>query len=378
MKNSENIENKKNNISFHSLSAEFLGTPVVDESFGSNAWINFGQKNDFPNELLDLFQNASPIHSAIIKRKADMVAGNGFLFKEELKYMLKNKFSEDSLNEIVYKIALDIVLFGGFYLEVIWNAAGDYISQFEHIPFQKVRVSKPNNPGYWISRDWMKYRKKENEPFFMPKFNPSSAQEDKKQIFQYKVYSPGMEYYSLPTYQSALNYIRLDLEISTFHLRSVQNGLTPGMIVILKDGIPTDDQKQMIIDNAKASFQGSNNAGETVFVFCESDEKKPEFVPIQLAATDERFNQMMQLIDEKIMLAHNFTAAVAGLEVEGKLGARQELEEQIDYLQNTVITPIQIKIENVFDKFGKINEVEETFELNNFDFYSKEIIEKIQ
>lgn len=347
------------------------GTPVVSEFFGSNPWINFGANNDFPQELIRLYHNSSPIHTDLINRKAAMIAGNGFDIQND--FTLNNYYIDD-LNMIVKKAAFDKVLFGGFYLNVTWSKDRKSIARVQHIPYEKVRVAKCDQdkgdmPGFYISKDWLRWRRKENTPQFIAEFNPMIARKNPSQIMFFKTYTPGMEYYALPAYNSALNYIKLDYEISTYHLKNVQNGLMPGMIIVNKSGIPTAEERAEIYNETKASMSGAENAGDFIMVYAETPEKAPEFIPVQLNSSDQRFKDLIEQIKDTVKLAHSFTSAIAGIETSGKLGTSVEITEQLQYMQSVVISPIQQEIEYAFNKIGKINGSDDTLTLKKFVIY---------
>lgn len=368
---------KNDNFSFMSFGRTETGTPKVDEKFGNQEWINFGQSNDFPQELLRLYQNSSSIHSAIIKRKVDMIAGQGWKAIPQLKELISNEFSENDLNEVVYRCAFDLVIFGGFYLNIIYSKGGT-VAQVEQIPFEKVRVAKPNQEterveGYFVSKDWTRYKRSENTPVFYDRFNVNNGKNSPSQILQVKIYTPGMDYYPLPNYMPALNYIKLDYEISTFHLKSVQNGLMPGMIIVNKMGVPPAQEREAIYNEVKQKYSGSDNAGDFIMVFAENSEKAPEFIPVELNATDQRFKDLSEQINSTIMRAHSFTSAIAGIETAGKLGSRQELEEQLEMLQTTVISPLQNITNRAFNKVAQANNLPEEFELDHYRMFRTDL-----
>lgn len=354
-----------------------VGTPVISEYFGSNQWVNFGVNNDFPQELIRLYQNSSILHSTLIDRKVDMIAGSGF--ETESPFTL-NEYSKDTLNIIVRKCAYDRVLFNGYYLNVIWSKDGKSIAQVEHLPYEKMRIAKfdadtKRNPdkieGYYFSKDWSRRRRVENEPVFFADFNPELSKEYPSQVIFVKSYSPGLDYYTLPSYNSALNALKLDYEISTYHLKNVQNGLMPGMIIVNKSGIPTAEERAQIYDETKASLAGADNAGDFIMVYAETPEKAPEFIPVQLNSSDQRFKDLREQLNNEIMIAHKFTNAIAGIETAGKLGSSQEITEQLMYIQNTVISPIQNDLEATFNKIAKINKLNDELKLKKYFIYDE-------
>lgn len=367
------------------------GTPLVNEYFGSNKWINFGVNNDFPQEIIRLYQNASILHSTLIDRKVDMIAGSGF---ENKIPFIDNEYSREDLNKIVRKIAYDVVLFSGYYLNIIWSTDGKTISQIEHLPYQKMRVAKydcdsKNNSnqleGYYFSKDWLRYRRSENTPLFIPDFyqnfnelgitNEEFNIQYPSQVMFIREYSPDLDYYTLPSYNSALNALKLDYEISTYHLKNVQNGLMPGMIIVNKSGIPTAEEREQIYSETKRRLSGADNAGDFIMVYAESAERAPEFIPVQLNSSDQRFKDLREQLDSQIMIAHKFTNAIAGIETAGKLGNSQEITEQLQYIQNTVITPLQKGIESTFNEIAKINGVTEEIKLVKYKIFDTETVQ---
>ena len=347
------------------------GTPTISEYFGSNQWINFGNDNLFPQELIRIYQNASTMHSSLINRKVDMVAGNGF---DTDTPFIRNEYSNDSLNVIAKKVAYDKIIFGGFYLNVIWSKDGNTISQIEHLPYEKMRVAKCDEekdeiPGYYMSRDWARKNRRENKPVFMAELDKDLAKEYPSQVMFFRTYSPGLDYYTLPYYNSTLNFLKLDYEISTYHLKNVQNGLMPGMIIVNKSGIPTAEERAQIYDETKASLAGADNAGDFIMVYSETPEKAPDFIPVQLNSSDQRFKDLMNQINSTVMRAHSFTSAIAGIETSGKLGTSTEIVEQLQYMQSTVIAPIQKDIEDAFMSIARMNGDEEILNLNEYTIF---------
>lgn len=363
------------NINFFKFGRYEVGTPIVKEHFGKNKWIEYGVKNDYPQELIRLYQNSSSLHSKLIKRTADMIAGNGFNPVAGLKEFMDNKFSKEKLDKIAYKCALDLVLFGAYYLKVIWNQEGK-IAQIEHQPLEKVRIEKPwedscEIKGFYISADWKLFRKEEYKPIYINAFNPEDFKNSPEQLFYVKQYCPGMDYYTLPSYSSAINWIKLDYEISTFHLKNVQNGLMPGMIIINKQGIPPAHIREAEYNELKKRYSGSDNAGDFIMVYAESPDKAPEIKPIELNGTDKRFDTLMTQIDTKIKLAHGYTSALAGIDISGKLGSKNEIQEQLEYFQITTVKPLQKIVEDSFNELAVVNGLPEQFELKEYKMFKE-------
>lgn len=355
-------QNESNKFNFFTLNRNNqLGTPVVSEVFGNQDWVKFGDDNLFPQELIRIYQNSSPLHTGLIKKKVDMIAGLGFNPIASLQPFISNQFSKEDLNEIIYKCAFDLVIFGGFYLNVIWSVGGKQIAQVEHINYEKVRCQKPQDEdseevsNYYISKDWSRIRRSENTPKLIAAFNPSISTEAPSQLLSVMTYTVGMDYYSLPDYMSILNWLKLDYEISVFHLRSVQNGFMPAMVIINKAGVPPAEEREKIYQDLKDRYAGAINAGDFIMVFAEDDASKPEFQPITLNNDDERFKDLMVQLNQEILLGHGATSMVAGLETSGKLGSKDDINNEYKLFQVTKIAQYQELIERSVNKLAKIN-----------------------
>jgi len=189
------------------------------------------------------------------------------------------------------------------------------------------------------------------------------------QVIFFKTYSPGMDYYTLPSYMPALNDIKTSYEISTYHLKNIQNGFAPQMIIINKSGIPTAEQREEERRDIVATMTGAENTADITMVYAESAEKAPEFVQIQPNSSDQRFRDLRLSITSTIMQVHKFTSAIAGIETSGKLGSSQEITEQLEYMQSTVINPLQLDLENAFKKISRINGQEELLNLKKYTIF---------
>jgi len=370
-----------NKTPIQSFGRYYTGTPLVSEYFGANPWISFGPENDFPQEIIRLYQNASPIHRVLIDRKVDMIAGGGF---EQDSPFIRNEYFKEDLNMIATKVAYDKVIFNGFYLMISWDKTFTTISRIQHLPYEKMRIAKydcdtKRNPdkqeGFYFSKDWLNYRRKDNYPVFYPEYDVMKNEDieyrknNPDQVIFFKTYSPGMDYYTLPSYMPALNDIKTSYEISTYHLKNIQNGFAPQMIIINKSGIPTAEQREEERRDIVATMTGAENTADITMVYAESAEKAPEFVQIQPNSSDQRFRDLRLSITSTIMQVHKFTSAIAGIETSGKLGSSQEITEQLEYMQSTVINPLQLDLENAFKKISRINGQEELLNLKKYTIF---------
>lgn len=379
-------ENKTQNLGFFSFGRFQTIQADFKEVIDKKDFIGFGEKNDFPEEIIRLYHTSSPLHTALIDKTAQMTSGNGWnkeLLAEGIKERLffENRFSQDNLDAIAEKAGIDLALFGGFYLNIIWDNTGKFVAQIEHVPFQNVRAQKAYDKitGYYVSRDWSNIKKPENKEVLYPAFDPELAagEGNKSQILAVFNYSAGMNFYPLPAYKACLDSVKANYELNLYNLKAIQNGFNAGMIIVNK-GHYTEEEQDQLYNDIKKKYTGAEAANDFIMLFAPDAESTPEIVPINPSVTDGRFIQLKESIVEDIIEGHKATSAVAGREVAGKLGSRQEIEEQHDIFNKTVVQPLQKKIEDTFNKLASINGLASVFQLNAYDFFAVAQIEEEQ
>jgi hypothetical protein len=348
--------------------------PIFKEN-RNGKWIDYGSDNLYPQYLLDVYQNRSNKHKAIINRKVDMTTGQGIkpATTEELKKFLKNTFGEYDMEELSVKINFDLEIYGGFALGVRWNIDGSKIAAIDYIPYHKVRLS-PDEQEALVSKDWANWRKKENYPTEWQLFDPKKAVESPTQMFYFTLDIVGCEYYPIPYYSSTINWIELDFEISNFHLSSVRNGFMPSFLLNFASGIPTHEQMQDAYREFENKYTGTENAGKFILTFSEGQDQKPELIPINLNDSDERFIMLHKEMKDEIFIGHGVVSPMLfGIRTEGQLGGRDELLEALAIFQSTYVNKRQKTIEKQLNKLAKWAGVIEPIEFMNYEIDFKQI-----
>ena len=341
----------------------------------SKGWVSYGTNNTYPNYLVNL-KRTSPKHSAILKRKADMIAGKGFIETALNKAFIDNAYSKESLDRIAFKCGYDLVIYGGFALNVVWSIDKTSIAKIEYIDFSKVRISTESLPHekskdffkpsdleyYWYCDDWSNTRKYAPELIqgFSQKYRGQISsdvhQGSPNQLLYFLEYEPGCDYYTLPDYISGVDYIQLDGAISQFHLQSVKNSFAPSFIINFNT-IPTEDEMDQLYKDMERQYAGTSNAGKVLLTFSDGKERAPEITKIDLNASDERFRDLHEQIKENIFIVHSCSEAILGISTPGKLGGTQELINSYTIFKEEVINPKQKEIEDEFNKLARINKV---------------------
>jgi len=312
--------------------------------------IEFGKDNLFPQYLLNIYNNeGSPINKSIINKKTKMVAGNGF--QDILDPALKEFVKKHKLEKIMKRASLDYEIYNGFAFEVIWDREGINITSLKHIPFQKIRVGIKSEDipydHYWISTDWANYRKAEYAPEWIRPFN--SLVKQGRQLFYYIEYNPESEFYPIPYYSTTMNWIEMDYEVGRFHLNQLKQGYTPSFILNFATGIPTMEEQDDFYRDFKKNYSGTENSGKIIITYSDGVDGKPEFIPVALNDSDDRFIMLKEQVTENIVLGHEVPQQIF-LATPGKLGSTEERSELMEEFQNTYITPRQENMEEVINE----------------------------
>jgi DNA-binding MarR family transcriptional regulator len=353
--------------------------PIYKEVKGKD-WIYYGEKNDYPNYLLRIYNNSAK-HNAIVTGKVDYICGNGWSVNaddpmEKAKaYGMINKVNstDESLNELTKKLTTDLSIFGGYYLQVIWTKATGEIAELYHVDYYKVRTNNDNSEFY-VSDNWIKNDNVNPRPDFetFPAFDPNNR--TGSQILYFKEYRAGANTYSLPDYRGAISYIELDISIGEYHLNTINNGMFSSKLINLNGGKVSQEEEDRIERQFTDKFSGSKNAGKFMLAFNDSKENEPSIVDLSGTELDKHFDLLNKTVQQEIFSGHKVTSPMLfGVKTEGQLGGRAELREASELFQNTYVNSKQRSLEEIINYLYKFNELTAQLELKktepiNFEF----------
>jgi predicted transcriptional regulator len=314
-------------------------------------YIEFGEKNDYPNYLLALY-NKSAKHNAIVKGKVNYIIGNGWKSDEvdpiaDQFIAQPNQF--ESLNDLTRKVSIDIEIFGGAYLEVIWSVTGGQLTDVLHIDYTKIR-SNTDNTQFWYKKDW---NERKDELIPMMAFNTKVRQG--KQILYIKEYRPGLDTYALPGYMGALNYIESDIEVSRHVLGNAQTGFSASKLITLPNGEPSPDEKRNIERRFTDRFSGSDGK-KFILSFTTDPARKP--IIEDLGASDitkEDFTRVDLIIQNNLFAGHQITSpSLFGIAEPGQLGSRTQMRDSYEIFKNTYVNDKQQFLESLFNQLATL------------------------
>jgi hypothetical protein len=296
-------------------------------------WVNYGIRNNYPNLLLDLY-NQSPTHRACINFGVQSIVGNGVDYDSmQLDGTQVIPNYAESWDDLIKNISLDFLIYGSYAIQIIRNKDGKTFS-FWHMPLDKVRWSEYDEDGqitsYWICNDWTATG--QNPPFEIQAFDmrdDSEIKNGKPYLYVYRQYSPAMTYYTQPHYQAGIKAIQSEIEYVNYDLKTTVNGFVPSGMLVLNE-VETDEQRQAIIKNVTQMFQGSENANSVMITFRNNvDENKPEFVPF--SANQGNINLYASANERtvsRILASHQIpNASLVGMPDIGQTGFASEADK---------------------------------------------------
>ena len=340
----------------HVLELSSYTTPVIQES-KRDAWVEFGEDNNYFQFIIDRYVN-STTNSSVINNVSRLIYGRGLSALDASKK--PNEYAQMMAlfhADCIRKIVLDRKMFGQFAMQIHYSQDHKRILKAYHIPVNLLRAEKCNKDGeiegYYYSDNWLDVKK--YAPKRIPAFGYSNEQIE---ILYSKPYAVGMKYYALPDYQGGLPYAKLEEEIADYLINEVQKGFAGRVVINFNNGVPTEEQQQIITGKVKSQLTGPR--GEKVIIgFNNNQESKTTVDTMPVNDAPDLYNSLSEECVKKIMLAHNVTSPLLfGLgSANGFSSNADELKNASILFDNMVIKPIQDQIIDAFDKILAFNGV---------------------
>lgn len=347
-------------------------SPTVQEVRGRD-WIEYGTddwKNLYPQFLIDLYYSSS-ISAAIINSTSEMIAGEALIIEDEderdlearvkLENFINRANGNESLHEVIKKIAFDFKLQGGFALNIVWSKDRTQIAEIYHVDVSKIRCARPDEfgktTGYYISADWTNTR--QNKPYYVPAFN-ANDRTSANQIMYSGLYSPDMNSYYTPDYVSCNNWALIDSRVSEFHLNNISNGFAGSFMISFANGVPTREERIQIEQSLTDKFCSETNAGKFVLTFSDDKTRTPEITPINTSDLDKQYLALQELLTSNILSGHRVTSkTLMGIDTANGFSSNtDEIINAANFYLNTVIKPFQDQI---------VKQLRKIFQINNMD-----------
>lgn len=308
-------------------------------------WVLNGSDNNYFDYVNNRYIG-SPTNSAIIDTYRSLTFGKGLTAKDASRKPLQWANLVASLpKKDLRKVVNEYILQRNAAFQVIRKKGGEGFT-LKHLPIKTLAPQKANEDGevegYWYCTSWKDYRKAEFTPEFFEKWTPDTKQD--VTILYINDCESDINYYSLPTYQSGLQYAEMEEEISNYYINHIKNGFSFGYIVNMNNGtLANEEERETVRRKIKQQLTGSNNAGKMVISFNNGKEAEITIVPIVENASHKQWETINKESEEKIMRSHRVVSPMLfGIKNNTGLGNNaEELDTALRLTMDMVINPIQ-------------------------------------
>jgi hypothetical protein len=242
-------------------------------------------------------------------------------------------------------------------MQVIYSKDRKTVARVEHFPIETLRAEKADEKGncnaYYYHSDWTKI-KPNDKPKRIPAFGKSK---ESIEIFVIKPYRAGYYYFSPVDYQGGLQYAELEEEIANYHINNIKNGLAPSMLINFNNGVPNDEERELIERRIYDKFSGTSNSGKFILSFNDSSETSASIDPVILSDAHNQYEFLSTESSKKILVSHRIVSPMLfGIKDQTGLGNNaDELKTASILTDNVVIRPFQDLLIDAFDQVLAIN-----------------------
>ena len=347
-----------------------LTLPYVNGRNQTNGYIPFGQDNLFP-ELLNQIFYSSPLHGSIVGYKVNAAVGGGFNIvadrltpqdKLEL-YTLERKLN---IKKVVPAVTQQLILHNRVYFKLCFDEKMK-LTKIVNLSPEKLRVNL-DRKRYYICDDWSSRIGVQE----IKRYTPTCR--DYEQLFVYEVDSIGQDYYSLPSYTSALNFAFLSGELSYFAKSNIQNSVFPSFAMMFPKRPQSEEEKNMI-RNTIDRLKGAANAGKAVAFFANSQDQLPKIESLPTNGNDKLFQEASQLNTEQICFSHTIDPILMGIRTTGSLGNGSDIKQAYVIFEKNVVMPLREMVADIFNELLFIAKIDADFTINNYQIINEAIVE---
>lgn len=344
--------------------------------FTGAKWVRFfTQKDDFLKSLIAIVNN-SPTLRRIIEDKTNMVVGDGFIpMKGKSNTLLTTSMkgeviTDDSLNdiedvisqvnlhgqnlqEVLAQLAFDYDAFGNSFCEIVKGKVGsEPFTYIYHVPVYNIGIRKAEADqlikSVGIYDNWEEVPLTTDGVFYesegfreVPMYPDFKKFEDgtQRSVIHVKQYAAGYFYFGLPEWIGAKMWAEMEYRIQRFNTSKFENGFMPSGIMQFFGSITPAEAKKLV-EGIESKFTGMAN-NHKLFVQVLRDEKlKANWIPTSKENEGEFLN-LQNLAASAIVVANRWSKSLAGFATAGQLGSNQQIRQEMEYLQSTVIKPRQ-------------------------------------
>ena len=316
--------------------------------------VEWGNRNSYPDYLLDLYNNVPTLRS-IINGNIDFITGDDVSILPLTDNLPNGQMNNrgDNIREQIKDIAKDYEIYGGFALQIIRNLIG-MVAEVYYIDMRFLRTNKEGNVFYYCE-DWSKSGKKDVivYPAFMPNLNWDTLDDEQKNrnassiLYVKNIHT---QVYPAPLYAASIKACEIERLIDDFHINSLQNQFVSSAIINFNNGDPGDEMKKEIEDAINEKFAGAANGGRIMLSFNKNKESATDIVEFEVKDFGERYKALSEHSRQQIFTAFRANPNLFGIPTEGNGFANEQYAESFKLYNRTQIQPVQRLIADTYDK----------------------------
>ena len=316
--------------------------------------VEWGNRNAYPDYLLDLYNNVPTLRS-IINGNIDFITGDDVSILPLTDNLPNGQMNNrgDYIREQIKDIAKDYEIYGGFALQIIRNLIG-MVAEVYYIDMRFLRTNKEGNVFYYCE-DWSKSGKKDVivYPAFMPNLKWDTLDDEQRNrnassiLYVKNVHT---QVYPAPLYAASIKACEIERLIDDFHINSLQNQFVSSAIINFNNGDPGDEMKKEIEDAINEKFAGAANGGRIMLSFNKNKESATDIVEFEVKDFGERYKALSEHSRQQIFTAFRANPNLFGIPTEGNGFANEQYAESFKLYNRTQIQPVQRLIADTYDK----------------------------
>jgi len=135
--------------------------------------------------------------------------------------------------------------------------------------------------------------------------------------------------------------------------------LLPSMLINFNNGIPTEEERELVERRIIEKFSGTSNAGKFILAFNDNKEMAASIEPVQLTDAAQQYEFLSEESREKLMVGHRITSPMLlGIKDGSGLGSNaDEIKTASLLFQNTVIRSTQEMVLDAMEQLLAYNEI---------------------
>ncbi len=333
----------------------------------NDAWVNFGEKNDYYQFLIDRYNN-STTNNQVINNIVKLIYGKGLTATDAAQK--PNEYAQLVTllpKDDIKKAVTDLYLLGQCALQVIYAKGGKTIVEVKHVPAHLLRPEKCNEDGeienYYYSDNWADIKNFKPEP--IPAFGTVN---NGIEILTIGNYTVGQKYFSNVSYIGGLSYAKLEEDISTYLIHLLQSGFSPLTIVNFANGTPEQAEQKKLADSVLAKATGAAGV-KTIIAFSDGQDNKTTIDSVPLNDAAAQYQYLSDEARAKILLSHGVTSGLLfGIPSANGFGSNaDELKTASVLFNNNVVIPHQELFCDGIDKILSVNGISIDLKFKNLN-----------